>query len=299
MKRGLLSGGVILVLGIALQLTVGPVPWARMAFPVNLIILLLSLAFLGAAFSLRRRVPLFDWLTRPEAAVPAFCYALVLTILSGLVVQHGDAGGHPWFSHMLGWWPFVLTYAWLMIVSGMTVLCLLSRFQMREIPLLLLHGGLFVAMVCGSLGHPDIRRLQMTLKEGEAASWQAEDAQGAVQELPFGLALHDFIMEEYPLQPGQKMATPRRFASEVTVHPHKGSPEAAVIEVNKPLKVSAWKIYQYDYDAEAGPESEISILELVHDPWLAFVYAGIFLMLAGALSVFFFMAPQAKEEERQ
>ena len=64
MKRGLLSGGVILMLGIALQLTVGPVPWARMAFPVNLIILLLSLAFLGAAFSLRRRVPLFDWLTR-------------------------------------------------------------------------------------------------------------------------------------------------------------------------------------------------------------------------------------------
>ena len=42
-------------------------------------------------------------------------------------------------------------------------------------------------------------------------------------------------------------------------------------------------MYQYDYDSEAGTESRFSVLELVKDPWLPLVYAGIFMMLAGAL----------------
>jgi ABC-type transport system involved in cytochrome c biogenesis permease subunit len=55
------------------------------------------------------------------------------------------------------------------------------------------------------------------------------------------------------------------------------------VEVNKPLKAESWKIYQYDYDARRGPESQYSVFLLVRDPWLPGVYLGIFLMLAGAL----------------
>ena len=76
---------------------------------------------------------------------------------------------------------------------------------------------------------------------------------------------------------------PKRFASEVKVTGKSGKEIAAVIEVNKPLKVDLWKMYQYDYDSEAGTESRISVLQLVKDPWLPLVYAGIFMMLAGAL----------------
>ena len=58
--------------------------------------------------------------------------------------------------------------------------------------------------------------------------------------------------------------------------------------------VHRWKMYQYDYDSEAGVESKISVLQLVKDPWLPFVYAGIFMMLAGA---FLMMIVGFKKEE--
>jgi ABC-type transport system involved in cytochrome c biogenesis permease subunit len=47
--------------------------------------------------------------------------------------------------------------------------------------------------------------------------------------------------------------------------------------------VNGWKIYQYGYDTQMGAKSQISILELVSDPWLPLVYAGFYMMLAGAV----------------
>ncbi len=35
-----------------------------------------------------------------------------------------------------------------------------------------------------------------------------------------------------------------------------------------------------------GAQSQISILELVSDPWLPLVYTGIYMMLAGAVCMF-------------
>ncbi len=37
-----------------------------------------------------------------------------------------------------------------------------------------------------------------------------------------------------------------------------------------------------------GAKSNMSILELVSDPWLPFVYTGIWMMIAGAISMFLF-----------
>ena len=88
-------------------------------------------------------------------------------------------------------------------------------------------------------------------------------------------------METYP------NGMPKRFASDVVVTGKSGKETSAVIEVNKPLKVDGWKMYQYGYDEEAGTESKISVLELVRDPWLAFVYSGIFMMLSGAFLMIF------------
>ena len=89
--------------------------------------------------------------------------------------------------------------------------------------------------------------------------------------------LNDFTMETYP------NGMPRRFASDVVVTTGSGKEVAAVIEVNKPLKVDGWKMYQYDYDSEAGPDSVTSVLQMVRAPWLPVVLAGIFMMLSGAL----------------
>ena len=295
MKQGFLIGGGLMLAGLVLQMALGPVRWELLAFPANVILLAAGLALIGVMYALRKKVGLFEWMMHLDAAVPAVCYALALTIVMGLVAQV-EEDGIPWLSRMTSFWPFVLAYAWMMVIVGLASLNHLMHFTAREIPFLLNHLGLFLALVCGVLGAPDTRELLLTVSEGET-QWQAENEAGEVFDLDLGLELHDFIMEVYPPQPGSKMRVPKRFASEVTVHTKQGAAREATIEVNKPLKVHGWNIYQYDYDEEAGTESTVSVLQLVKDPWLPFVYTGIYMMLAGAVSLLFFVAPRPKRKE--
>ncbi len=87
---------------------------------------------------------------------------------------------------------------------------------------------------------------------------------------------------------------PKRFASEVSVFTQEGETKDYTIEVNKPLSVAGWKIYQLSYDEVMGKWSRISVFELVKDPWLPVVYTGIFMMLAGA--VYLFVSAPKKSE---
>lgn len=80
---------------------------------------------------------------------------------------------------------------------------------------------------------------------------------------------------------------PKRFTSNVNVYTKSGEVVKDVdIEVNKPLEIDGWKIYQLSYDETKGRWSDISVLELVRDPWLPLVYAGIFMLLGGAVLMF-------------
>jgi hypothetical protein len=84
---------------------------------------------------------------------------------------------------------------------------------------------------------------------------------------------------------------PKRYASDVTVYTQSGTVKDAVIEVNKPLSVAGWKIYQLSYDEAFGKWSRFSVFELVKDPWLPVVYSGIGMMLIGALLLFISVSP--------
>ncbi|MDR0295276.1 MAG: cytochrome c biogenesis protein ResB [Prevotellaceae bacterium] len=76
---------------------------------------------------------------------------------------------------------------------------------------------------------------------------------------------------------------PKRFVSDIHVYRKDKEVEHALLEVNKPYRAGAWIIYQHSYDEVAGNLSNYSEMELVYDPWLPFVYTGIFLLAAGAL----------------
>lgn len=73
----------------------------------------------------------------------------------------------------------------------------------------------------------------------------------------------------------------KRFLSEITVFEKAGAVYDTIIEVNKPIKIAGWKIYQTSYDESMGRWSTKSTLELVKDPWLPLVYVGFFLLIAG------------------
>lgn len=78
----------------------------------------------------------------------------------------------------------------------------------------------------------------------------------------------------------------KRYASDIEVITESGEKVAAILEVNKPLKVGNWTIYQYGYDNDAGKASMYSSFELVYDPWLNAVYFGIALCAIGSLCLF-------------
>ena len=91
---------------------------------------------------------------------------------------------------------------------------------------------------------------------------------------------------------------PQRFASEVKVYTEQGTITDGIVEVNRPLEVEGWKIYQLSYDETKGRWSDISIFELVRDPWLPVVYTGIVMMMMGAVCLFV-NAQKRKEEEEE
>lgn len=293
MKEGFVIGAGLLFVGLLLQIAVGPLDWSLFAWPVNIIALAVILALIGTMYALRKKVHVFEWMMHYGAAVPSLVYALGLTIVMGFVYQTDGEEGIPWLSRMLNFWPFVLAWTWMMLIAGLTALNHLVHFKVKEIPFLLNHVGVFMAIVCATLGSADTRELTMTCYT-DIPEWRAADDKGEMQKMDLAIELHKFIMDTY------EDGTPKRFASEISVYTKDGGNVSGTVDVNKPIKVNGWKIYQYGYDYKRGAESLYSEFLLVHDPWLPWIYAGIFMMLAGALCLMLFMAPKpVKKEEAQ
>ena len=277
-KEGFLIGGGLIFAGLALELSVGPVMWDAFAWPANGIILAGFLALIALIFILGKRVYAFQFVSTYQAAIPALVYAVVLTIIMGLTRQLKDG---TWLNNMLSFWPFVLIYVYMAVILGVIILRRLMHLSSwkRDVPFLLNHLGLFVALTTATLGNADMQRVKMITTVGEP-EWRALTQQGAVKEMPIAIELKKFIMETYD------NGSPKRFASEIQILTKTGKNIETTVDVNKPYEVDGWKIYQYGYDTQMGAESQISILELVSDPWLPLVYTGIYMMLAGAVCMF-------------
>ena len=269
------------MVGLALELSVGQVKWETFAWPVNGYVFGSFLILVATVFLLRKKVYAFQFIGTYQAAIPAMVYAVLLTIIMGLTRQ--KAGG-TWLNDMLSFWPFVLIYVYITVILGAVTLKRLYQIVNRQssnrkwfdLPFLLNHLGLFLALTTATLGNADIQRLKMITAVGEP-EWRALDANGAVKEMPLAIELKRFIMETYD------NGSPKRFASEIQILTKTKKNIETVVDVNKPYEVDGWKIYQYGYDTQRGADSQISILELVSDPWLPLVYTGIFMMLAGTV----------------
>ena len=278
MKEGFLIGGGLIIAGLALELSVGPVVWEAFAWPVNGIVLAGFLIMIAAMFLLRKKIYVFWFIGTSHAAIPAMVFAVVLTIIMGLTRQ--KAGG-TWLNDMLTFWPFVLVYVYIALILGMITLRRLMNLRSwkHDIPFLLNHLGLFLALTTATLGNADMQRVKMICGVGEP-EWRAMNQGGAIKEMPIAIELKKFIMETYD------DGSPKRFASEIQILTKSGKNIETTVDVNKPCEADGWKIYQYGYDTQMGAESQISIFELVSDPWLPIVYTGIYMMLAGAVCMF-------------
>ncbi|WP_297175823.1 cytochrome c biogenesis protein ResB [uncultured Porphyromonas sp.] len=395
MKEGFVFGAGLILVGLALQFSVGPIHWSDFAFPINLIFLIVFLLILVLAYWLRRRVRLFSFLLTAEAAVPTLIYAAALTVVMGLTRQvsaHERAIDPIGLTQMLSFWPFVLVYLLLATIVGLITLRQILHFRLRELPSLLSHVGLFLVIVTATLGSADMERVKLTATT-DMPEWRATHEQGFV-ELPLAIQLEKFTIDEYPpklliinsqtgksvpaknpeialidkhfregnilkwrirvlknlplaapvvtsdttkyvewqssgavtallveaqrmkdgravgpptvgwvtcgsyLFPFQELKLtkqlslvmarrePERYASRIHVYTESQKNIVATVEVNKPVSVDGWRIYQLSYDEAMGRWSETSTFELVKDPWLPAVYVGIYMLLAGAILTF-------------
>ena len=212
LREGFVIGAGLLVTGLMLQLSIGPIDWQSFAYPVNVIVLALLLAIIILTYAMRPRVYACRYMTTTTAAVPALIYTVVLTAVMGLTKQLpsgplmlsepslADTVG---LTHMLSFWPFVLIYVWLTLLLGEVVIHRLlhlrkgRQFWTRDLPFIVNHLGLFITIITATLGNADMQRLKMMVTQ-EGPEWRATDDRGEMHELPIAIQLKDFRIDEYP-----------------------------------------------------------------------------------------------------
>ena len=92
---------------------------------------------------------------------------------------------------------------------------------------------------------------------------------------------------------------PKRYSSDLVLYTKDGVKKPVTLEVNKPFKIKGWKVYQQGYNERKGRWSELTILEIVKDPWLPVVYTGIFMLMAGAVMLFWSGRRKQKHEPKK
>lgn len=407
-KEGFAVCGGLFLVGTLWQALLGKCTLSLLAYPVNMYAGIVYVLLLLALYVFFRKYYFVRWMSSYQAAVTAMISLTLLTVIMGLTRQLRPeatvTGIDAWlgFSQMLSACSFVLLFFWFVTLLGMVILRRVHHFSWRDLPFLLNHLGLFLALTGAVLGSADMQRLEMTTQAGKA-EWRALTRQKEMVELPLAIELHDFTIDEHPpklmlidnesgkalptgkpenilieddfsqgnlldweievtdkLPMAASVATedtvkfvefhsigatcalyvkakntksneqhegwvscgsfmfpykalrlnqqvslimpdrePRRFASEVTVYTQSGEQAKATVEVNRPFEIDGWKIYQLSYDESKGRWSDISVFELVRDPWLPVVYTGIWMMIAGAVCMFALSHKNKRKEEKE
>lgn len=185
----------LVVMGLLMQVAAGGVEWSNFQWPFNLIVLSIYIIILGTFHLLRRRIYPVRWATTQGAAVPSIAGVALVTLIMGLARQDPSSGSM--LGHMLEAWPLVLLYWWMSAILGLTILKGLGSMSLRKAPSMLFHLGLFIVLMCGTLGSADMQRVRMSVKTGQT-EWRATDGKGRLVQLPLAIELIDFEVDEYP-----------------------------------------------------------------------------------------------------
>ncbi len=80
---------------------------------------------------------------------------------------------------------------------------------------------------------------------------------------------------------------PSKFASKVRIYTKKGQISDVTIEVNKPCSINGWRVYQNNWKYDYMNMQYVSVLQIVRDPWMPYVYFACVLLTAGSLILIF------------
>ena len=78
----------------------------------------------------------------------------------------------------------------------------------------------------------------------------------------------------------------KRYLSRIEFMDGSGEQWTESIEVNKPARIGAWRIYQVGYDTQRGRWSSSSVVECVKDGWWSAVQIALWMLLVAAVVMF-------------
>lgn len=202
-KEGFAICGGLFLTGIFLQMTLGKCTLSILSYPVNVCVGLLYVVILLSAYTFSQKSYFIRWMGSCQAAVSSMVSVAVLTVVMGLIRQVksdiplSGIENLLGFSQMLSACSFVLLFLWMVTLLGLTTIRRIHHFHWRDVPFVLNHLGLFLALTGAVLGNADMERLHMTTKIGQA-EWRASDENQKMRELPLAIELQNFTIDEYP-----------------------------------------------------------------------------------------------------
>ena len=151
------------------------------------------------------------------------------------------------------------------------------RLWLRKTPFMLLHAGAFLVLFGGFFGAPDKEDGQVLLEYGKPTHI-AYQANGEILPLPFDVQIDTFYVDYYADGRSPKQFTTRFTIREIGESMDEGA-RTLTTAVNHPCSYRGYHFYQSNYDPLQG---EYSVLKVVRDPWIGFVWVGIVLLTIGA-----------------
>jgi hypothetical protein len=100
---------------------------------------------------------------------------------------------------------------------------------------------------------------------------------GSFAQPPLTMPLSDYVKIAMPPR------SPQIFDSRIVIQRDSLHSDTLLLNLNHPLNVDGWKIYQHYYDNYKGRWSNLSILEVVKDPWRCWLYGTLIAMVAGII----------------
>ncbi len=231
-----------------------------LAFPSSA---LLAAFFLLAAYALYHFAQ-ENWIVKTLGSIRT---ARILLILGAILLAVEGTWSVP-LHHSFA---FTLYAAVLLLSLAITLLNGMKK--KAKMGFILNHLGIFIILWAALFGAPDVNRSKMMVGREQPMNF-SYTSEGLIIPLPFQVTLEDFRIDYYP-----DGKSPRQFTSVLTI-----GGEKMEVSVNHPGKYQGYTIFQDSYDLEA---ERYTVLQLVRDPWLPFIYLGMALLAAGSILLLF------------
>lgn len=234
-----------------------------MAFPLNVIF---AVAWLATLFFLYRE--------KSGSSTMKFLLSMRATIISIVATVVGAIGIAfiPNFSTSIIFIAillFVQSHLALVIFRGCRgVRGIRWRFLMN-------HAGLWLALFAGFWGASDTQDIRVQAFR-DAPTREAFHKDGGSTFLDYNVRLLGFDVDYFD------NGTPSHYEASVAL----GS-DTATLRVNHPYALNFFEdVYLISYDTSRGSDTQYCIIQIVREPWKAVLFAGILMMLAGAVLLF-------------